>query len=111
MKKFVLAVCILFAFINYVNGQIIPQVDISLNVTDGFASKELKYGLDPTATDGIDPALDETEQPPSPPTGVFDARFIGDDIGITTMGQGLVKDYRFGYDTTRGQRIQETKSS
>lgn len=111
MKNFIRLFSLIILFTGFASAQVAPVIDIALNVTDGTASKELRFGLHPTATDGIDVSLGETEQPPPPPTGIFDARFIGDDIGITTMGQGLVKDHRFGYDTTRGLRIHETKSS
>lgn len=110
MKNFISLFSLIILFTEFASVQVTPVVDIPLNVTGGTASKELRFGLHPTATDGIYVSLGETEQPP-PPTGIFDARFIGDNIGITTMGEGLVKDYRFGYDTTRGQRIHETKSS
>jgi hypothetical protein len=43
----------------------------------------------------IDTPLGEAELPPPPPIGVFDARFVGDDIGIN-IGQGLLVDYREG---------------
>jgi len=110
MNKLITQFFLLILFVGFSTAQT-PVVDIPLNVTDGIALKELRFGLHPTAADGIDTSLGETEQPPPFPTGVFDARFIGDDIGITMMGQGLVKDYRFGYDTTNGQRNFETKSS
>ncbi len=90
-------------------SQIIPQVNIPLTITDGTRTKTLYFGLDPSATDGIDPHLDEMEQPPLPPSGVFDARFIGTDINIPQLGEGVLKDYRFGYDTTKGQRIHELR--
>jgi len=84
-------------------------VDIPITVTDNAGgTATLKFGLDPTATDGIDASLGEQELPPPPPTGVFDARFIGDDIGIS-IGQGLAKDYRQGTTTHNGQKIHEFK--
>lgn len=58
------------------------QINIPIRVTDGAASDTVRFGLDPTATDGIDPSLNEFELPPSPPSGIFDARFVGDGIGI-----------------------------
>ncbi|MBM4176054.1 MAG: T9SS type A sorting domain-containing protein [Ignavibacteria bacterium] len=109
MNKFFLHLIFFLILTGTAAAQTTPAVDVPLSITDGVASKELRFGLHPTATDGIDVSLGETEQPPPPPTGVFDARFIGDDIGISTMGQGLIKDYRFGYDTTKGQRIHELK--
>ncbi len=90
-------------------AQIIPQINIPLNVSDGFRSRVLYFGLDPTATNGIDTHLDEMEQPPIPPSGIFDARFVGYDIDIPELGEGVLKDYRNGTDTTKGQRIHELR--
>lgn len=74
-----------------------PVVDLALTISDGAGgTKELRFGLDPTATNGIDAGLGESELPPFPPAGVFEARFIGDDIGIPELGQGSYKDYRTG---------------
>jgi hypothetical protein len=67
-------------------------VSIPFVVTDGSNSDTLRLGLDPTATDGIDAHLGEAELPPSPPTGVFDARLFGEAIG-----QGVKRDYRQGW--------------
>jgi hypothetical protein len=50
--------------------------------------------VDSAATDTLDAALGEEELPPFPPTGVFDARFVGDDINLPRLGQGTYKDYR-----------------
>ncbi|RKY97837.1 MAG: hypothetical protein DRQ13_04185 [Ignavibacteriae bacterium] len=50
-------------------------VDIPLSATDGTNVILLAVGLDLTATNGIDPALDETDLPPFPPSGVFECRF------------------------------------
>jgi hypothetical protein len=73
------------------------RLDIPLTVGDnGGATQTLHFGLDPAATDGIDTALAEAELPPSPPTGVFDARFVGDDISVTGLQQGSLRDYRHG---------------
>lgn len=71
-------------------------VSIPFVVTDGSYSDTLRIGLDPTATDGIDSHLGEAELPPSPPTGVFDARLDGLGIGIP-LGQGVKRDYRQGW--------------
>jgi len=46
-------------------------------ITDGAIEQWLRFGLDSTATDGIDPQLGEIGPlPPFPPTGVFHARFF-----------------------------------
>lgn len=105
--KFILIT--IFLLSTYLFSQTIPQININLNVSDGFRSKTLYFGLDPTATNGIDTHLDEMEQPPLPPSGIFDARFIGYDINIPELGEGVLKDYRNGTDTTRGQYIHELR--
>ncbi|MBU1545114.1 MAG: hypothetical protein KKE62_19965, partial [Proteobacteria bacterium] len=65
-----------------------PAIDIPITVTDNSGgTQQLNFGLDPTATDGIDVSLGESELPPPPPSGIFDARFMGDDIRID-LGQG-----------------------
>ncbi|MCX6133202.1 MAG: YCF48-related protein [Ignavibacteriales bacterium] len=84
-----------------------PAVEVILTVADGAGgTQQLRFGLDPSATDGIDAGLGELELPPTPPTGVFDARFIGGDIGLS-LGQGLVKDFRLGSTSTSGIRTHE----
>jgi len=84
------------------------QINIPIRVTDGISSDTVKLGLDPTASDGIDAALNEFELPPPPPTGIFDARFIGDGIGIP-IGQGLKRDYSNGSTGTSGTRVHRLK--
>ncbi len=84
------------------------EVDIQISVTDGVDTQVLNFGLDPTATDGIDAALGEQEQPPVPPSGIFDARFVGTNIGLgAQLGQGLLKDYRQGDGNLIGDRVHE----
>jgi hypothetical protein len=39
-------------------------------------NKTLHFGLDQTASDSLDPDLGESDLPPFPPIGAFDARFI-----------------------------------
>ncbi|MGB2959853.1 MAG: T9SS type A sorting domain-containing protein [Bacteroidota bacterium] len=85
----------------------VPAVELSLTVSDGAGGVlELRLGLDPAATDTIDAVLGEAELPPPPPIGVFDARFIGNDISVN-LGQGLLKDYRQGGVSTVGSRVHE----
>jgi subtilase family serine protease len=81
------------------NGQITyptPNIlDIPFAVTDNAGgSATVHIGLSPSATDGIDNALGEIELPPTPPSGVFDVRLVGDDISIA-LGQGSMRDYRY----------------
>jgi hypothetical protein len=83
-------------------------MDIAITINDGTSSgtKILNFGIDPAATDGIDAALGESELPPTPPAGVFDARFIGTDIG-KNLGQGLARDYRQGTVTAKVTHVHE----
>ncbi|MGB9665216.1 MAG: choice-of-anchor J domain-containing protein [Ignavibacteria bacterium] len=85
------------------------QVNFPIVVTDGMFAQSLRMGLDPTATDGIDPNLGEYELPPIPPATVFDARLIGSDIGIPQLGNGTYKDFRQGTNQFNGQKIHELK--
>ena len=84
------------------------QFRFGLTVTDNAGgTQQLFLGVDPTGTDGIDLSLGEAERPPFPPTGVFDARMIGTDIGISGLGQGLINDFRQGTEATSGTRLHE----
>jgi hypothetical protein len=86
-----------------------PAVDLSLTVSDGAGgAQQLRFGLDPTATDGIDASLGESQLGPTPLGAVFDARFVGDDIGLS-LGSGMLKDYRQGSITTVGTKIHEIR--
>ena len=74
-----------------------PVLSIRLNVADNAGgAQDLFFGLDKNATNGLDAGLGENELPPFPPTGVFEARFIGNDIGIPALGLGTYRDYRTG---------------
>lgn len=74
------------------------SLDIPLVVTDhGDGSvpgrDTLYFGVNPTATNGRDAALGEEEQPPAPPEGVFDARWVN--VGSSnSFGQGVKRNYR-----------------
>lgn len=75
-----------------------PVIDLPIIVTDGAGGVlELRLGLDPAATDTLDKLWGEKELPPFPPQGVFEARFVGEDIAMPKLGEGTVKDYRKGY--------------
>lgn len=90
-----------------IQGSKLVYLDNPFVISDGQSSVGLFYGLDPSATDGIDASLGEAELPPPPPTGVFDGRFVGTDIGIPQLGQGTLKDYRQGGGSFSGNKIHE----
>lgn len=97
MKMLSLVLFVTTFLTNIANAQKLPAREDSITVTDNAGGKKiLKFGLDPLATDGIDTTFGESELPPFPPSGVFEARFIGDDISLPQLGQGTYKDYRKG---------------
>ncbi|TAK54901.1 MAG: T9SS type A sorting domain-containing protein, partial [Bacteroidetes bacterium] len=89
----VLAFCLPLA----VFGQTNFSTQIIVSDQDGN-SDTLTLGVNTAASYGVDPAFGETELPPVPPTGVFDARFIDIPGRSTTPpdghGQGLSVDIR-----------------
>ena len=74
------------------------EIDNILLIKDNDgADQVLHFGLDLAATDTLDAKLGENELPPFPPTGVFEARFVGEDISLPQLGQGTYKDFRQGH--------------
>lgn len=71
--------------------------DIPLYISDRGAGASpgidtLRWGVNPAATNGRDTELGEEEQPPAPPEGVFDARWVN--VGSSNnLGQGVKKNY------------------
>jgi hypothetical protein len=104
-KLRITVVCIAILCCSLAYGQ---SRDIALTVTDGDTTATIHFGLDPGATDTIDAGLGETELPPMPPDGAFDARFIGNDIGID-LKQGVVRDLRAGTTSSIGVRMHELR--
>jgi hypothetical protein len=102
--------CVLLVVASYSvmaqTGLISHQITVSNNAG---RSQVLTIGMDPAATNGIDVALGEAQIPPAPPTGVFDARLVGDDLVGVSLGQGTWVDYRQGNQTTIGNREHEIK--
>jgi len=91
-----------------VHAQDPPELTVPITVsTDAGNALDLTLGLDPNATAGIDAALGESEQPPTPPSGLFDARWIDDDVSATGFGEGILVDIRPGDSTTAGPRAHE----
>jgi hypothetical protein len=86
-----LSVLFILVFVSVAYSQ--PVVDIPLSGSDGTLTINLAVGLDPAATNGIDPVLGESDLPPFPPAGAFEIRF---DL-TPYAGQPLssYKDYRF----------------
>jgi hypothetical protein len=79
------------------------QVDIPINISDGAGGNAtIRFGLDSTAFDGIDPALGEQVLPPLPPVGVFDVRF-----NLPGSTDASLKDYRRGLASFNGQKFHE----
>lgn len=77
------------------NGQVPAQISIPFEIYDNAGGqKTLYFGLDQTATNGIDVHLGESDLPPYPPTGAFDARWLlPENNFIGTLSSWL--DYRF----------------
>ena len=74
MNKIISVFSFVLLYITMSFGQ--AAIDISVTVTDnGSGNQELNFGLDPTATDGIDFGLGESNLPPPPPANAFDARW------------------------------------
>ena len=89
-KRYLIFVFIFLSF-SVIRSQ---NVNIPLVFTDGEgAYKVLYFGLDSTATDGIDPHLGESDCPPCPPTDMTEVRFnLQPFIGAPVS---TYKDYRY----------------
>ena len=75
--KLELIISILFLFNINFYGQSTSQISKPFEIYDNAGGqKTLYFGLDQTATDGIDFLLGESDLPPYPPTGAFDARWL-----------------------------------
>ena len=85
-----------------------PQIPLTVRSGEGetFA---LTLGLAPEATDGIDPALGEQEQPPVPPSEVFDVRLVDDNVSASGFGEGLLTDIRPGDAQFQGTKQHEIR--
>lgn len=68
-------------------------VDLTLTVADNAGgSRVLRFGLDLTATTGIDPHLGESDLPPFPPLGAYEARWNLQPFGVGVLS--TYQDYR-----------------
>ncbi len=109
MKRTIFLTMLFLAMVSFARSQT-PAVSLSLTITDDVGgNQDLSFGLDPSATAGLDTSLSETELPPFPPTGVFEARFIGDHINLSELGLGSYRDYRTGDETFVGEIVHEIK--
>ena len=99
--------CILFSVIVVTAEAHTPQYDIPVTISSAQAGAtlELRFGLDPSATDGLDSSLGEQRVPPLPPGDGFAAQFVGSDIGVAMAPQQ--KDYRQGSLSAGGTRVHE----
>jgi len=87
-------------FLSVYNFAQSPQVSIPITINDGATGSQVLYfGLDATATDGIDASLGEAVLPPLPPTGVFDAR-----LNLPNGTESSLKDYRSGSNSFSGAK-------
>ncbi|MFA7289455.1 MAG: T9SS type A sorting domain-containing protein [Melioribacteraceae bacterium] len=94
-KVTLLITILLFTSFSLLNAQTVSQ---TITVSSGTASKVLSFGMDPTATDGIDILLGESSLPPLPPGGIFDARFK------LSSTESSWKDYKQGTATQFTQK-------
>ena len=108
MRTFAALLTVLLVASSIVTAQTPAAIDMTVTVSNkAGTSRALHFGIDCTASDAIDAALGEEEQPPYPPADVFDARFIGAEIGLSSLGQGLLKDFRNGNASQSISRIHE----
>lgn len=74
-------------------GQQTPAVNLTLIVADNAGgSRTLHIGLDPAATTGIDPQFGESDLPPFPPLGAYEARWNLQPFGVGNLS--TYRDYR-----------------
>ncbi len=95
MRKLFSIFGVVLLYVTVAFGQF-AEIDIPITVSDNGnvqpAVRFLKIGLDLTATNGIDVALDEGILPPFPPPGAYESRWDLTPYG--SSGIGTYKDYR-----------------
>ncbi|WP_233993919.1 cadherin-like domain-containing protein [Salinibacter altiplanensis] len=84
------------------------EIPLTVRNAEGNAFT-LTLGLDSEATSGLDPKLGEREQPPVPPSEVFDVRLVDDNVPASGFGEGLLKDIRPGDPQFEGTRQHEIR--
>ena len=88
----------LAAFVATAQAQV--TMDLPIRIADNADGAQPGYdtlylGFKPGATNGMDGELGEEQQPPAPPEGVFDARWVN--VGSSSdFGQGIKRNYH-GY--------------
>src|SRR5258706_13062385 len=82
------------------------KVAVPIHATDNVGAVNIIVGFTPAATNHIDPALGEEEQPVEPPGGSFDARSItiGAGLGKDTCLLGLIKNLHKGVSIAQSDR-------
>lgn len=91
MAKHITVLLIVLFYFNILKGQDTAMVSIPFQMYDnGGGQKTLYLGVDSTATDSIDSNLGESDLPPFPPSGVFEARWILPAGGFN----GTLRSYR-----------------
>lgn len=77
MKKLYSLLFIILCFSLSFAQQQEPTVKVPITIDDGAgASRTMFFGLDTLGTDGIDIIFGESDVPPFPPAGAFEARFF-----------------------------------
>ncbi len=82
---------LVFVFTNIASTQ--TQFRITITATNATSTGKVEIGWDRTATHCIDSLLGEQEQPPIPPSEIFDFRTI-DNRTPNCLGEGLVLDLK-----------------
>ncbi|MBK9099323.1 MAG: choice-of-anchor D domain-containing protein [bacterium] len=107
MRKLFSILSLVLLYVTIAFGQAAIEIPITVEDSNGN-TRTLIFGLDPAATGGIDVALGEVEQPPFPPGGAYEARFINF-TGQSTLGEGTLKDIRnapsFPFTGTYSHRV------
>ena len=87
----------------------VPEVSFPILVTtDADDAQVLTFGYDTDAADSnIDRSFLEEQQPPLPPSDIFDARLIDDDVPPSGFGGGLLIDIRQGASGFTGTKEHE----